>query len=39
VLDEGITARYAVEDISRHTIDPDFARNERIHRAWRIQAS
>ncbi|MBF7143321.1 MULTISPECIES: bifunctional 23S rRNA (guanine(2069)-N(7))-methyltransferase RlmK/23S rRNA (guanine(2445)-N(2))-methyltransferase RlmL [Pseudomonas] len=39
VMDEGIAGRYAVEDISRHTIDPDFARNERIHRAWRIQAT
>jgi len=38
VMDEDIAGRYAVEDISRHTIDPDFARNERIHRAWRIQA-
>ncbi|WP_225773127.1 bifunctional 23S rRNA (guanine(2069)-N(7))-methyltransferase RlmK/23S rRNA (guanine(2445)-N(2))-methyltransferase RlmL [Pseudomonas sp. Marseille-Q5115] len=37
-LDESVAARYNVEEISRDTIDPDFARNERIHRAWRIQA-
>lgn len=37
-LDESVAARYSVEEISRDTIDPDFARNERIHRAWRIQA-
>ena len=27
-----------VEDISASTIPPDFARNARIHRAWRIVA-
>jgi len=37
-LDESVAARYNVEEITRDTIDPDFARNERIHRAWRIQA-
>ncbi|WP_263265107.1 bifunctional 23S rRNA (guanine(2069)-N(7))-methyltransferase RlmK/23S rRNA (guanine(2445)-N(2))-methyltransferase RlmL [Pseudomonas sp. RIT-PI-S] len=37
-LDDSLMARYAIEEISRQTVDPDFARNERIHRAWRIQA-
>jgi hypothetical protein len=27
-LDEGLAARYGVEDISTSTVDPDFARNE-----------
>ncbi len=37
-LDEHLQARYAVEEISATTLDPDFARNSKIHRAWRIQA-
>jgi len=38
-LDEGAIAAFAqVEDISASTIPPDFARNPRIHRAWRIVA-
>ena len=37
-LDESVADRYAVEEITAQTIDQDFARNERIHRAWRIQA-
>ncbi|MCQ9423230.1 bifunctional 23S rRNA (guanine(2069)-N(7))-methyltransferase RlmK/23S rRNA (guanine(2445)-N(2))-methyltransferase RlmL [Pseudomonas sp. LJDD11] len=36
VLDEHIAQRYSVQDISAQTIDPDFARNDRIHRAWKI---
>lgn len=36
-LDEHLMARYAVEEITAHTLDPDFARNNRIHRAWRLQ--
>ena len=36
-LDEAALAGFAqVEDISASTIPPDFARNARIHRAWRI---
>ncbi|AYC33480.1 bifunctional 23S rRNA (guanine(2069)-N(7))-methyltransferase RlmK/23S rRNA (guanine(2445)-N(2))-methyltransferase RlmL [Pseudomonas cavernae] len=35
-LDEGLAARYAVEEISPTTLDPDFARNPKIHRAWRF---
>ncbi|MCE4071906.1 MULTISPECIES: bifunctional 23S rRNA (guanine(2069)-N(7))-methyltransferase RlmK/23S rRNA (guanine(2445)-N(2))-methyltransferase RlmL [Pseudomonas] len=35
-LDEGLSARYQVEDISAQTLDQDFARNSKIHRAWRI---
>ncbi|WP_443190851.1 bifunctional 23S rRNA (guanine(2069)-N(7))-methyltransferase RlmK/23S rRNA (guanine(2445)-N(2))-methyltransferase RlmL [Pseudomonas indica] len=37
-LDEGLVARYAVEEISASTLDPDFARNPKIHRAWRFTA-
>ncbi len=36
-LDEAALAEFAqVEDISASTIPPDFARNARIHRAWRL---
>jgi 23S rRNA (guanine2445-N2)-methyltransferase / 23S rRNA (guanine2069-N7)-methyltransferase len=35
-LDEGLAARYGLEDISATTLDPDFARNPKIHRAWRL---
>ncbi len=38
VLDENLSQRYAVEDITAQTIDPDFARNGKIHRAWKIMA-
>ncbi|WP_277372161.1 bifunctional 23S rRNA (guanine(2069)-N(7))-methyltransferase RlmK/23S rRNA (guanine(2445)-N(2))-methyltransferase RlmL [Pseudomonas sp. AA-38] len=37
-LDEGLSARYQVEEISAQTLDPDFARNPKIHRAWRFTA-
>jgi 23S rRNA (guanine2445-N2)-methyltransferase / 23S rRNA (guanine2069-N7)-methyltransferase len=37
-LDEHLASRYAVEEITAQTLDPDFARNNRIHRAWKIQA-
>lgn len=37
-LDENLAQRYAVEEITPQTLDPDFARNIKIHRAWRIQA-
>jgi 23S rRNA (guanine2445-N2)-methyltransferase / 23S rRNA (guanine2069-N7)-methyltransferase len=35
-LDESLAARYQVEEISASTLDQDFARNPKIHRAWRI---
>ena len=36
-LDEAALSGFAmVEDISAATIPPDFARNPRIHRAWRL---
>src|SRR3990167_387558 len=35
-LDESLAARYQVEEISDSTLDPDFARNQKIHRAWRF---
>ena len=38
ILDENLEARYAVEEITASTIDPDFARNSKIHRAWKIMA-
>ncbi|MDB6051846.1 MAG: rlmL [Pseudomonas sp.] len=37
-LDENLSERYAIEEITAQTVDPDFARNTRIHRAWRITA-
>lgn len=37
-LDEALRARYQVSEISAETIDPDFARNGKIHRAWRLTA-
>ncbi|MEE1869618.1 MULTISPECIES: bifunctional 23S rRNA (guanine(2069)-N(7))-methyltransferase RlmK/23S rRNA (guanine(2445)-N(2))-methyltransferase RlmL [Pseudomonas] len=37
-LDEHLGERYVVEEITAQTLDPDFARNSKIHRAWRIQA-
>lgn len=37
-LDADLAARYQVEEISAATIDPDFARNSKIHRAWRLTA-
>ncbi|WP_248745725.1 bifunctional 23S rRNA (guanine(2069)-N(7))-methyltransferase RlmK/23S rRNA (guanine(2445)-N(2))-methyltransferase RlmL [Pseudomonas sp. MWU12-2037] len=37
-LDEHLATRYAVEEISAQTLDPDFARNSKIHRAWKISA-
>ena len=38
LLDEQLSARYAVEEISAATLDPDFARNGKIHRAWKLMA-
>jgi len=38
VLEENLSERYAVEDITAQTVDPDFARNSKIHRAWKITA-
>ena len=36
-LDEALSERYAVTDISRATIAPDFERNPRIHRCFEIR--
>lgn len=36
-LDEHLATRYVVEEISAQTLDPDFARNNRIHRAWQLR--
>ena len=35
-LDQGLTEELAVTDITKRTIPPDFARNPRIHRVYRI---
>ncbi|WP_312376058.1 bifunctional 23S rRNA (guanine(2069)-N(7))-methyltransferase RlmK/23S rRNA (guanine(2445)-N(2))-methyltransferase RlmL [Pseudomonas oryzihabitans] len=35
-LDASLAERYRVEEISASTLDPDFARNPKIHRAWRF---
>ncbi|MCU9950088.1 bifunctional 23S rRNA (guanine(2069)-N(7))-methyltransferase RlmK/23S rRNA (guanine(2445)-N(2))-methyltransferase RlmL [Pseudomonas sp. PDM13] len=37
-LDESLDQRYQVSEISAETIDPDFARNQKIHRAWKFTA-
>jgi 23S rRNA (guanine2445-N2)-methyltransferase / 23S rRNA (guanine2069-N7)-methyltransferase len=37
-LDPSLVSRYQVEEVTRDTLDPDFARNNKIHRAWRISA-
>ncbi len=34
-----LAERYRVEEISTDSLDPDFARNPKIHRVWRIQAA
>ncbi|MCH4247192.1 MAG: bifunctional 23S rRNA (guanine(2069)-N(7))-methyltransferase RlmK/23S rRNA (guanine(2445)-N(2))-methyltransferase RlmL [Acinetobacter populi] len=36
-LDEEIEAMYQVEEITHWTIGPDYKRNQKIHRAWRIR--
>ncbi|MCL4126756.1 UNVERIFIED_CONTAM: hypothetical protein GTU68_062297 [Idotea baltica] len=35
-LDEELNNRYVVENITTQTLDQDFARNTKIHQAWRI---
>lgn len=37
-LDEAIEERYAVENITQQTLDPDFKRNAKIHQCWLIRA-
>ena len=37
-LEDNLAERYAVEEITQQTIDPDFIRNGKIHRAWKITA-
>ena len=36
-MDEEIEAMFDVEEITQWTIGPDFKRNQKIHRAWRIR--
>ncbi|WP_296257398.1 MULTISPECIES: bifunctional 23S rRNA (guanine(2069)-N(7))-methyltransferase RlmK/23S rRNA (guanine(2445)-N(2))-methyltransferase RlmL [unclassified Pseudomonas] len=35
-LEENLAERYVVEEITATTLDPDFVRNGKIHRAWKI---
>ncbi|WP_071871119.1 bifunctional 23S rRNA (guanine(2069)-N(7))-methyltransferase RlmK/23S rRNA (guanine(2445)-N(2))-methyltransferase RlmL [Atopomonas hussainii] len=35
-LDDALSQRYVVQDISAQTLDEDFKRNPKIHRAWRF---
>ncbi|WP_426417429.1 bifunctional 23S rRNA (guanine(2069)-N(7))-methyltransferase RlmK/23S rRNA (guanine(2445)-N(2))-methyltransferase RlmL [Aestuariirhabdus sp. LZHN29] len=35
-LDAGLGERYRVTEISEQTLDPDFKRNPKIHRCWRL---
>lgn len=37
VLDESLSQWYDIQEITQETIDPDFKRNQKIHRAWKIQ--
>jgi len=36
-LDPVLSARYAVEDVSRNTLPPDFERNAKIHRCFEVR--
>ncbi|MEM1189861.1 MAG: bifunctional 23S rRNA (guanine(2069)-N(7))-methyltransferase RlmK/23S rRNA (guanine(2445)-N(2))-methyltransferase RlmL [Pseudomonadota bacterium] len=36
-LDDEVSERFAVEDITRSTLDPDFPRSPPPHRCWRIR--
>ncbi|MCG2574489.1 bifunctional 23S rRNA (guanine(2069)-N(7))-methyltransferase RlmK/23S rRNA (guanine(2445)-N(2))-methyltransferase RlmL [Acinetobacter sp. ME22] len=36
-LDEEIEAMFDIQEITNETIGPDFKRNQKIHRAWKIQ--
>lgn len=38
-LDEPLFIRYRVEEITDKTLDPDFARDAKIHRCWLIRAT
>jgi 23S rRNA (guanine2445-N2)-methyltransferase / 23S rRNA (guanine2069-N7)-methyltransferase len=37
-LDPELAAEFAVSDITKQTIPPDFARNPRIHGCFRVEA-
>ena len=36
-LDEALEREFAIEEVSRDTLDKDFQRNARIHRCWHIR--
>ena len=35
-MDDVVEVRYKVEDITKQTLDMDFERNQKIHKAWKI---
>ena len=37
VLDDALTSKFNIEDITARTIPPDFARSPKIHRCWAIR--
>ncbi|ROS04995.1 23S rRNA m(2)G-2445 methyltransferase [Sinobacterium caligoides] len=37
-LDESLQEKYRVKDVSRQSLDPDFARNKKIHQCFHLQA-
>jgi 23S rRNA (guanine2445-N2)-methyltransferase / 23S rRNA (guanine2069-N7)-methyltransferase len=36
-LDESLEEEFAIEEVTRDTLDRDFQRNARIHRCWHIR--
>lgn len=36
-LDESLSERYEIENISQQSLDPDFERNQKIHQCWIIR--
>ncbi|EDY86239.1 methylase [gamma proteobacterium HTCC5015] len=36
-MDADLEHHFQIEEISRDTLDPDYERNQKIHRTWRIQ--
>jgi 23S rRNA (guanine2445-N2)-methyltransferase / 23S rRNA (guanine2069-N7)-methyltransferase len=36
-LDPALSTRYAIEDVSRKTLPPDFERNSKIHRCFELR--
>jgi 23S rRNA (guanine2445-N2)-methyltransferase / 23S rRNA (guanine2069-N7)-methyltransferase len=36
-LDESLEEEFAIEEVTRDTLDRDFQRNARIHRCWQVR--